>query len=68
MELLVEFFSQVDGMTRIGKTCFAISWTHIVGETMTAFETDRPTIIEHSPDTFAAQYLIAFVSGLAGLF
>jgi len=67
VKLLIQFLGQIDSVARVGKTCFAISWTNIVGETVTAFETDRFAIIEHSPDTFAAEYLIAFVGSFAGL-
>jgi hypothetical protein len=67
MELLIQLFSQVDGMTGIGKTSFAISGTNIVGKAMAAFKTNGPAIIKYSPYTFAAQYLIALVSRLAGL-
>ena len=68
MELLIQFLGQVYGVARIGKTCLAISGTYIIGETMTAFETDGFAIIEHSPDTFATEYLIALVGAFAGLF
>lgn len=59
----VEFFGKVDGVSGITETGFFVLGARIRHQNVLCFEIDGLIVVEHCPDAFTTQNLIAFVVG-----
>lgn len=62
LELCVEFFGQVFGMSWIGETDFFVLGARVLREQVRSLQVDRLGIIKNCPHAFAGQHLLSFVS------
>jgi hypothetical protein len=68
LEQGVQFFSQVNGVTRITKTSLFIFGTRVIYKNITGLQINRLLVIKHSPDAFALEYLFTLVIGFVYVF
>jgi hypothetical protein len=63
LELGVQFLTQVNRVSFVAERDLLILGPGVVDQDILAFEIDGAVVVEHGPDTFAVQDLVAFVVG-----